>query len=220
MGRKPIKKKRIDAPEQKKEWVKVLTPIYMRQGLKKMNMDEVSKSLGISKATLYKYFSSREEIIEFALETKLDEIGSFKNKLFDENLSFQERYFNAIFVFFNGIAGVSNTFLSDLKHLYPKIWKKVEFFREYTVSMLKLFYQNAIEAGIIKAVNPHMLVLNDKQFFDLISDPDFLTEQNISLQEAFKDYFTIRISGILIKDNEIGKSLEEKIKELILSIQV
>lgn len=220
MGRKPIKKERIDAPEQKKEWVKILTPIYMRKGLRKMNMVEVAKTLSISKATLYKYFSSREEIIEFALETKLEEIGNFKNKLFDDELNFQDRYFNAIFVFFNGIAGISTTFLSDLKHMYPEIWKKVEFFREYTVSMLELFYKNAIDAGIFKKVNPYMLVLNDKQFFDLISDPDFLSDQNISIQEAFKDYFTLRISGIFKKETGLENGLEEKIKELTLSFRV
>ncbi|MEX0811392.1 MAG: TetR/AcrR family transcriptional regulator [Chitinophagales bacterium] len=220
MGRKPIKKERIDAPELKKEWVRILTPIYMRKGLRSMNMQVVAKTIGVSKATLYKYFSSREEIIEYALETKLEEIGAFKNQLFDNSLSFQDRYFHAIFVFFNGIAGVSNEFLRDLKNMYPNVWKKVEFFREYTVSMLQLFYENAIEAGIFKAVNPHILVMNDKQFFDLISDPDFLNEQNISIQEAFKDYFTLRISGLFNRSSDFDINLEEKIKELTLNIRI
>src|SRR5690554_1619344 len=158
MGRKPIKKERIDNPELKKNWAKILSPIYMRKGLRSMNMQEVASTLNISKATLYKYFSSREEIIEFALETKLEEIGSFKNQLFNLDLSFPERYFHAIFVFFKGIAGVSNAFLRDLKYLYPNIWKKVEFFREYTLNMLELFYQNAIEAGILKPINTYLLV--------------------------------------------------------------
>lgn len=220
MGRKPINKKRIDAPEMKKDWVKKLTPIYMRNGLKSLNMNEVSKTLGVSKATLYKYFSSREEIVEYALETKLEEIGSFKNKLFDESLTFQERYFHAIFVFFNGIAGISNKFLHDLKTLYPNIWKKVVFFREYTVSMLQLFYENAIDAKIFKPVNPYILVMNDKQFFDLISDPDFLNDQNISIQEAFKDYFTLRISGLFNRNSGLNIDLDEKINELTLNFKI
>ena len=220
MGRKPKAKERIDAPELKTEWVKKLTPIYIRKGLRSMNMNEVAQTLGVSKATLYKYFSSREEIIEYALETKLEEIGSFRNKLFDDQLSFKERYFHAIFVFFNGIAGISNTFLMDLKKLHPQTWKKVEFFREYTVNSLEAFYSNAIKAGLFNDINPRILVMNDKQFFDLISDPDFLTTEQISIQKAFQDYFTLRISGLFKKGEPLSEDIEEKIKSLTSNYKV
>lgn len=219
MGRKPKQKQRIDAPELKTKWVKTLTPIYIRNGLRSMNMVAVAKTLGVSKATLYKYFASREEIIAYALETKLEEIGGFRDKLFDEELSFKERYFNAIFIFFNGIAGISNAFLLDLKQLHPEIWKKVEFFREYTVNMLELFYANAMEAGIFNDINPRILVMNDKQFFDLISDPEFLTREGISIQKAFRDYFTLRISGLFKKDEPIDADIEEKIQSLTSNFQ-
>src|SRR5690606_31372089 len=145
MGRKSLKKERIENPQLRDKWVAQLTPLYLRNGLKKFSMNEIAEQLNISKATLYKHFKSREDILEHALTVKLEQIGSFKDNLFDESLSFTDRYIAAIHVFYAEISGISNEFLSDLKHLYPNLWKKVDFFRSYAVELLKQFYQSGIE---------------------------------------------------------------------------
>jgi len=208
LGRKPIKKVRLDDPQQKMEWLKILIPLYVRHGLKKFTMSEIAKILGVSKATLYKHFNSREQIIAEGLELKLNEIGSFKYNLFDENLPFIERYIKSTQVFLVEIAGISVNFLVDIKELYPDIWKKIVFFRAYSVDLLKQFYQQGIELGYFHDVSPTILALNDKLFFDAISDPDFLLEHNITMQQAFKDYLTLRVKG-LIKTTDYTFDLEK-----------
>lgn len=196
----------------------MLLPIYIKNGLKKFSMDEVAQQLNISKATLYKHFRSREEIIETALIVKLNDIGSFKEMLFDESQPYLERYFNSIHLFFSEISGISTEFLLDLKKLYPDIWKRVEFFREYAATLLKSFYQKGIEQGVFNDVDPAILVLNDKMFFDAISDPEFLIQNGLSLQKAFKDYFTLRTQGLFKHDvPELGKKIEVFIGEVSIA---
>ncbi|CAN5356331.1 TetR/AcrR family transcriptional regulator [soil metagenome] len=218
VGRKPVSKERREDPQQKEAWARVLLPIYIKNGLQKFSMDEVAKQLSISKATLYKHFKSREEIIETALIVKLNDIGSFKEMLFDESQPYLDRYFNSIHLFFAEISGISNEFLLDLKKLYPEIWKRVEFFREYAATMLKAFYQKGIEIGVFNDVDPTILVLNDKMFFDAISDPEFLIQNGLSLQKAFRDYFTLRTQG-LFKDNvpELGRKIDDFIGGVTIS---
>lgn len=181
-------------------------------------MDEVAKQLNVSKATLYKHFSSREEIVEMALMVKLNDIGSFKEMLFDENQPYLDRYFNSIHLFFAEISGISTEFLLDLKKLYPDIWKRVEFFREYAATLLKAFYSKGIDGGVFNDIDPAILVLNDKMFFDAISDPDFLIQNGLSLQKAFRDYFTLRTQG-LFKNQvpDLAAKIDEFIGEVMLS---
>ena len=218
MGRKPVTKERIDNPQLKEEWVRVLLPIYIKNGLKRMSMDEVAKQLNVSKATLYKHFSSREEIVEMALVVKLNDIGSFKEMLFDESQPFIDRYFNSIHLFFAEISGISTEFLLDLKKLYPDIWKRVEFFREYAATLLKAFYSRGIESGVFNNIDPAILVLNDKMFFDAISDPEFLMQNSLSLQKAFRDYFTLRTQGLFKSSMpNLTSKIEEFIGEVMLS---
>lgn len=215
MGRRPVKKERIDDPELKMQWVRKLLPIYIDNGLRKISMDDVAAELGVSKATLYKHFRSREEIIEHALIIKLNDIGSFKEKLFDEEQPYWDRYFNAIYIFFHEISGISTEFLFDLKSLYPDIWKRVEFFRSYASDQLRNFYQQGIELGLFNNISPAMLVASDKLYFDLISDPEFLKEQQLTLQQSFKDYFTLRTKGLFQRSD---KDLDDKISKFITQI--
>jgi AcrR family transcriptional regulator len=196
VGRKPTAKKRIENPSIRREWAMRLTPVYLKEGLKQFTMDDAARHLGVSKATLYKHFKSRESILEYALTLKLEQIGSFKNNLFDENLSFIDRYISAIHLFSTEISGISNRFLSDLKHLYPQLWKKVIFFRNYAVELLRQFYQAGIEKGYFNDINPSVLAVNDKLFFETISDPDFLENHKLQLQDAFDSYFKLRCYGI------------------------
>ncbi len=197
MGRKPVDKKRVNNPERKKEWLHTITPLYIKHGLKHFSMNEVSKQLGVSKATLYKHFSSREQILAEALDLKLSEIANFKDDLFDESLPYMERYFRSSKVFLTEIGGISTEFLADLKELYPALWEKVVFFRSYASSLLMRFYQLGSENGVFHDIDPSILVINDKLFFDAISDPDFLKENNISIQKAFRDYITLRLNGLV-----------------------
>ena len=64
MGRKPKDKERVDDPYLKETWVKELATLYLQHGLGKFTMDKIAKKLNISKATLYKYFASKDEIID------------------------------------------------------------------------------------------------------------------------------------------------------------
>jgi AcrR family transcriptional regulator len=213
MGRKPIEKFRAENPELRKKWVEQLIPVYLKNGLKKFSMDDVAAQLNVSKATLYKHFSSRESLLEFSLEVKLQQIGNFQADLFNEQLPFLDRYIAAIHVFFHEISGISNEFLADLKHLHPKLWKKVEFFRNFAADLLKEFYKKGIEQGYFNEVEPAILVLNDRLFFDAISDPDFLNENNLTLQASFHSYFNLRING-LFANRTHQLEMQQKIEAL------
>lgn len=213
MGRKPITKNRKENPEIRKKWAAEITPIFIKNGLKKFSMDEVAKLLNVSKATLYKHFASRELLLSFALEEKLQQIGNFQNDLFNETLPFLDRYHAAIHIFFHEIAGISTEFLSDLKHAHPKLWKKITFFIKFAAELLKQFYQKGIEQGYFNNIEPAVLVLSDKVFFETISDPDFLKENNLTLQKAFKSYFELRING-LFTNTEYRTKMFKKIMDI------
>jgi AcrR family transcriptional regulator len=213
MGRKSIDKERKENPETRKKWIEQLIPVYLKNGLKKFNMDEIATTLNVSKATLYKHFSSREALLQYALDYKLEQIGSFQTDLFNDALPFLDRYLSAIHIFYHEISDISNEFLTDLKHLHPKLWKRVEFFRNMAGNVLKEFYQKGIEEQYFNNIEPAILVINDKLFFEAISDPDFLNEHQLSLQQAFRSYFELRING-LFANNKHQKAMQKKVAEV------
>jgi AcrR family transcriptional regulator len=153
--------------------------------------------LGKSKATVYYYFKSREEIIESIVDKKISELELFAIHLTDNSLNYKERYVKAVDYVSQVLAGISNLFLTDLHTHYPEIWNKINVFRDFAVSLLQNYYEDGISNGLFNDINPVILALSDKQFFDMLTQPDFLQKNNLSLKQAFDEYVKMRFYGII-----------------------
>ena len=199
MGRKPVDKERLDDPELKSDWIKQLSGVYLRNGLTKFTMDDIAAKLGISKATLYKYFASREDILDEVVRMRIAEIEVFEEHLADDKITFTERYFEVIKNASFMLAEMSNQFLLDAKHLYPDLWDKMRTFQDRALFVVEEFYKKGIEAGIMKYINPRLLALTDKMFIRYVSDEKFLDEYDSSLKEAFDNFFLMKSHGIFRK---------------------
>ena len=210
MGRKSTNKKRKTNPEKQREWIEILIPYFQKHGLKDITMDEVASVLNKSKATIYKYFKSREEIIEYGLAYKLEHIQQFEEILKNEDVPYLERYFDSIAHLTINISDISNRFLSDLKHQYPSLWKRVVAFIDYAMEILKGYYQKGIDEGYFIDVDPSLMVMSDRFFFESLSDPDFLISHNLTINQAFQQYFKMKFFGI-VKDSRLLKKYQDSI---------
>lgn len=196
MGRKPVQKKRVDDPELKVQWVQTLSQIYLQNGLLKFTMDEIAGKIGVSKATLYKYYRSKEDILEDVVRYKIQEIELFEASLKDDEITFTERYFEVIKQASIMLAEISNRFLAEAKLKHPDLWDKVRRFQDRALEVAERFYQKGIEANILRDINPKILALTDKMFIRSVADDYFLQEHNISVREAFDAYFLMKSKGI------------------------
>lgn len=197
MGRKPKDKRRINDPKVRAKWIEILMPIYLKNGLKKFTMDDISNKLGVSKATIYKHFSSRLEILEEVVKTKITEISSYEDFITDENIPYHNRYQKAIQNASLQLAGISTQFLLDLKELYPDLWEKIMSLQYFAAERAKLFYQEGIDKGhLMNDFDPQWLAITDKIFLMSLSDPRFLMANQLTLQKAIEDYFLMKSKGI------------------------
>lgn len=197
MGRKPVDKERADNPRVKEKWIKILAPVYFQNGLRKFTMDDIAGKLGISKATLYKYFASREEILHEIVQYKIAEIEVFEDDLRDENIDFTERFFDIIKGASFLLAEISERFLSETKETHPELWQRINQFQDRALFVAEAFYRRGIESGNMHAdLNPRLLALTDKMFIRSVSNRRFLKEYEVSLKEAFDGFYLMKSRGI------------------------
>lgn len=111
MGRKPILKYRKKDDSIIHSWIEKIIPHFQQHGFKKFSMDEVVRLAGVSKATFYKYFSSREMLLDGIISHKLSEIALFRNALFNNEQTYYERYYNAIRISSQAMSQISQKFL-------------------------------------------------------------------------------------------------------------
>ena len=199
MGRKPVEKERTDNPEIKADWIPTFAALFLRYGLTKFTMDELATQLGVSKATLYKYYTSKEDILEDVVSYKLREIADFEQLLNNENKPFEERYYEDIKRASLLLAEFSHQFMQETKQKYADLWAKIASFQERALFAAERFYQRGISAGLLNDINPKLLALTDKIFIYASSNPYFLKEYGMSLQEAFDGFYLMRSQGIFKK---------------------
>lgn len=169
----------------------------MENGLKDSTMDDVAAYLGKSKATIYKYFPSREELIREGLAMRLEAIQQFIPILQANEDEYLDRYYKAMETFLEGVGDISNRFLSDLKSLFPELWQQVETFRNFSQMVLHQYYLEGIQQGKLKALHPGLLAQMDQFLFESLTDGEFLSQQNLTLSQAFSQYFEIKFFGAM-----------------------
>lgn len=197
MGRKPLDKERVDDPYIKESWVKELANLYLQHGFGKFTMDKIAKKLQVSKATLYKYFSSKDEIVDAVVQYKIQEIVTFETLLVDDNIDFSERFFDIIKTASILLAEISGQFLQDTKTKHPELFNTMNAFSDRALYAAEKFYQQGIEMGVLnKDIDPKILALTDKMFIQAVSNPKFLLEHGVSIKQAFDNYFLMKSKGI------------------------
>jgi len=159
-------------------------------------MDDWAVAVEKSKATLYAYFKSKEEMVEAALAVKLQNIQAFEGPLQDASRSYVERYRDAFERISPQLGEISVIFLADLRTEFPKQMEMVDKFLGYVGEVLAKFYQEGIQAEAFREVSIPMLVQMDQLFFQQLTDPKFLQGAGITLKEAVTYFIELKFQGL------------------------
>jgi len=197
MGRNAVTKERNANPKKRDLYIVKLTETFKKHGLKKFSMDSIAAELKVSKATLYHYFSSKDEMVEICLMNVIGQLGNFESITKDNSISFETRFYRMLELFSGTFRDISNLFLADLQDEYPQLWKQVQTFIEYVTQVLTDFYNEGKKEGIFSDIHTSILVMSDRMFFNAISDVEFMQKNNITLRTAFDEYFRMKCFGFI-----------------------
>ncbi|MCD8159032.1 MAG: TetR/AcrR family transcriptional regulator [Clostridiales bacterium] len=132
--------------DEKKELAyKQVFAIYAKYGFEKISMDEVSARINISKATLYKYFKSKEDIVKHMVRNITAHMDSMSfttdggiNAVLD---SIRSCYRKAVLV----TVQAGSVFMADLKNKFPDLYR--EYITAFVHNRFQDFYKDAVKKG-------------------------------------------------------------------------
>jgi AcrR family transcriptional regulator len=155
------------------------------RGLHNFTMDELSAHAGLSKRTVYRYFRSKEDIIEAAVDSFLDGAAAEVDSLIyseKDPLEVLSNMFNYIFA--HGQFLFMSPALDDLRKYYPHLWQKIDHFRiqriKTVIEMLKS--QNHIQA--MTDIDPRILIAVITASVQAVLNPDFILENGLTFEET------------------------------------
>ena len=192
--------------EKKKKILEGARAIFFREGVSAVTMEQIAARQGISKKTLYKYFSNKTQLIEEAVEERILEIAALVDSAAqDRSQTFPQRLGRILGIVARQLAELGDTLVRDIFYRQPRLWEKIDRFRrEHIFSAITTLFEEGIRDGYVRTdiesrlvptlfVSAAGAILTPAQVFALPAPPAIV----------FETFIRILLGGILTEEGRM-----------------
>ncbi|UWG95741.1 TetR/AcrR family transcriptional regulator [Dehalobacter sp. DCM] len=161
-------------------------------GFSRLSMDEVAKTAGVSKRTVYRHFDSKEALFEAVINKITDEIIARNIHLTDTEKD--------IHLMITGILQnisylINPQFLADLNNHFPLLWKRIDQIRQKKIDFLieHLLTKRKLRLRVDKQIFKASLIAA----MTAVLNPEFILKSGMSFEQVGQEFLSIFIFGAL-----------------------
>ncbi|MDD2538889.1 MAG: TetR/AcrR family transcriptional regulator [Bacteroidales bacterium] len=177
--------------------------LFWKYGFRKVSVEEICQSAGVSKMTFYRYFESKTALAKRILDGAVEEGIARFSGIMDSEVSAEEKMRRIILLKTEGTADISREFIEDI---YSSRGEELQQYMMQltgkTAGMIIETFRKAQEKGFFrKDFKPEMLIAMSMKMIDLLTDKH-LNSIYSSANEMIVEMTRILTCGISAK-NEI-----------------
>ncbi|MBN8570757.1 MAG: TetR/AcrR family transcriptional regulator [Ignavibacteria bacterium] len=186
---------------------------FQKEGFYKTSMDELARELQISKKTIYKYYASKEKLVEhIVLDKMMCDSGKIKNFLNKED-NVVMKFIQILNLNRERFSCMSEKWFRDLQIHTPQLWSEMDKFK---IQMIEETMKKLIEQGkkekLIENYPSEIIIAVMISSIKAILNADFMMNSKLNVKELFHYTMELLLNGML---TEKGKKLYEKEKNNI-----
>ncbi len=198
--------------EKRLEILERASAVYMKYGIKSVTMDDLSRELGISKKTIYKYFDDKSDLIRsiVAMKTGMDQAICTNCIQHSENAI--DNLIQISKLVAEHVGNINPSVFFELKKYHPEAWQVMEDHRWHFVlntivsnvnqGMKENLYWDNLNADVVGRLYVASI--------DNIFNPDIFPWPQFTFQAVYTEMIRLHIKGLV---NENGlKYLSQKIE--------
>jgi AcrR family transcriptional regulator len=172
-----------------------------RDGVRSFTVDSLSQNMGMSKKTIYKYFPTKEDLVDKSIGFFHGLIEKKLNKLMATEPNPAIQFVKVMEFIMGHISNVSIERLADLKNRFPQVWKRMEAFR---LDRRDDFYNilfNAQQQGYVrKDVDISIIATLYMNIINSTFQPEFFLKNNLAPSDAISNFLKMVSSGLFTLD--------------------
>ena len=188
--------------------------LFITNGIRNVSMDDIARSLGMSKKTIYQYVENKSDLLRHILDFIMENVETKINEIENRDLNAIDVLLDMSKIVGEKIMKFNPVISFELEKYFPAIF---ETYKTRKKQMMKEFIKRNIEKGIKEGY--YRSDLNSEVvahlYFEKIEDlykPDILEQENFTFEDLFKVMFENHIRGI---SNENGIKYFEKRKDML-----
>ncbi len=172
--------------------------LYQKKGLS-FTMDDIAKDLHIAKKTIYRFFPSKEDLLQGIVEYGFHNIQENKKRILKEEIPYIEKLKKLLIAMPTDIESIDFKQLEPLSIQYPSVSKSISKHLQSNWEPVFDFIQEGIQKKIIREVPLSMIevIVTSSMNALLTSSIDEHT-----YQQSLQDLVDILLKGILYEKNQ------------------
>ena len=174
--------------------------LFLQFGFSKVTVDEIASRLGISKKTIYKYFTSKDELINTLLEQTISEMDAqCKGILQREDLGFVEKLREMMKNIAVQYSALHRPLMEDLERNAPHIWRRIAEFRSTLVHQgFGKLLREGIEQGMFRDdIDEKLILMIYLNAIESSINPQSLASLPFSAVQVYEAILKVIYEGIL-----------------------
>lgn len=170
------------------------------EGYSNVSIADFASELKMSKSTFYKYFSSKEDLLNEVIESffggivrEIDGITS------DPALDLTGQIKKLLFVISGRISRIEVAALHDMKRAVPDAYARFEAQRKHVIlNKLIPLFEEGVKQGIFRDdLDQTLVVTIVMNAIQTVANPEFLAHTPYTLKDVFRHISTLMIEGNL-----------------------
>lgn len=178
--------------------ISALGELSHAKGFYRVTVDELAARAGVSKRTIYRYFRSKDEIIEALLDRFMHQMAAG----IEQAVRTEEKpagVFSGVIrlVFQHGRYILNPQVLDDLRRHYPGLWKKLDRFRAEKIRqiIIKGLVEKYKGKGL-REIDPRILEAAFLAAVQAVVNPEFILDNNLTPEDTARQLIEIFVYGI------------------------
>ncbi|WP_337103055.1 TetR/AcrR family transcriptional regulator [Paenibacillus sp. YIM B09110] len=168
-----------------------LFPYLRKNGLHSATMEEIAKVMEVSRATLYKYFSTKEEIIGFIVAGFIEYMNELTNSHLESDQSFGTRFQQIFEQSISLVVYFTDNFIKELETSYLEWYDRFNEAMKQREKYLLSFYVEGIQKGIFNDVSGKLLIAQDEILRGMFNVKYLMTNQ-LTIEQILNDYYILK----------------------------
>lgn len=172
--------------------------MYLRYGIKSVTMDDVSRELGVSKKTLYQYFTDKQQLVEGVIHHEFDRAQKMVQEIIELGYDAIHEMYQLHCFLAELSKHHSHVAEYDLKKYYPSVFHGLmSVKRDLVYKLWKTNIEKGKEEGFYRSeVNTEIIAKTNLLRFESSMDTCIFSDEEMESQVFFNEMLIYHIRGI------------------------
>ncbi|HEY2581004.1 MAG TPA: TetR/AcrR family transcriptional regulator [Mucilaginibacter sp.] len=125
--------------------------LFLKAGIRSVTMDDIARHLGMSKKTIYQFFSDKNELILALGKRKLKEDEDQMNEIISKSENVIEQMIKMMKCSEEMFSRINPIVIHDMQKYYPEAWKQFQNFKtDVVIHKMEQLLTKGIKQGYIR----------------------------------------------------------------------